>query len=219
MVKINRKPPKLSQKKRLEKYFKDALSDEQLFDLELMLNNSERIMDIVREMQESRGAFIGVSPRYLRDKIIEYNTHVVKPGITKKFKVSVPEYREALAIGGAVDVLKELSELALQQERRVDRAMDAERNSPRSREASSSARKEIKLMGDILQSYAKLQMDTGALRRAPKTISGEYINNDDEKDPYKITFKVTKEFLATLDEIGKELSDYEERISDLREDP
>ena len=126
----------------------------------------------------------------------------------------VDVYKELLALKGKVDTVKEFTVLVLNQRVRLRRMLKVEDKTVQSqsegmmskehKDLSSQIRKEIKVYGDLLEKLANIQMKTGALRVAPKTISGEF-TKDGDKETSKITFKIEENFMEHLADIEGEL--------------
>lgn len=200
--------PKLSTADRLRNYF-SVLKEHELIEFEMMLNKGDTIPEIVKRLQDQWGYFKDISARTLEDKLSAYNTHVLKPKMLAVID-DIDVYKETLAMVEKIDVVKEFSVLLMQQKIRVERILKIERflnsadTSGKSKDISAAVRKEIKIMGDLLEKVANLQLETGLLRRAPKVISGEFIGDD--KDPKSIKFNITEQFISTLDQIAKEFN-------------
>ncbi len=181
-----------------------------MLELDLLMRRRVLLPKIAEIIQKEWGYFGHLSPPWFVQKISAYHKHVFKQKVFKEDPTKTQEIKKVLDLSEKIDVLKELGILVLKQKARADRALELESELKESKgitfkDASSAARKEVKLFSDLLISLADIQMETGILRRAPKQITGEFV--EDEKDPTKMNFKVTTEFMETLDLIGKLVDD------------
>lgn len=199
-------PKKRGRKKlTLEDYFKE-FTEAELLQIEFMLNNSEKYDDIVDIIQNKFQKKTNTSAAYLKARLSLYNKKILKPKLFTQID-NVDVYKELLALKTKVDSLKEFTVLVLTQKKRLERALKLELISGVSERYT---RQEVKLMADILEKLAKLQMETGILPRAPRVISGEF--GFDEQDPSKLTYQVTESFMQALDALDAEYIDVQDEI-------
>lgn len=195
-----------------ERYF-SRLSEAQLAQFEAMLTRGGIYTDIIKVIKQEWKLFLDTSDRTLEDKIGRYNTHVMKPKLEYMTDSEKRQqlHAEVVKLEEVVDVNKDLVRLACIQKRRVERITGIENLMmvPGSTTVPTSitdeARKEIKVLADVLEKLAKVQLETGVIKRAPKFISGE-IQRSDENDPLKLTFQLTENFIDTLNSIEGEYS-------------
>lgn len=76
------------------------------------------------------------------------------------------QYREE-----QLDIMKEMRDGIAVQKRRINKFLDREENLPI---PLNAVKFEMKLYVDMLKEYARLQLETGLLRRAPKQVSGSF---------------------------------------------
>ena len=123
-------------------------------------------------------------------------------------------YNTLLTLKDKVNTIEEFTLIVLQQKKRVERLLAAENEiylttgQRPPNDLAAMSRKELKLLADTLEKLAKIQLETGVLKRAPKFISGEF-QRSDEKDPKKIQFQITENFFETLDAIDVEFKEIE----------
>lgn len=215
MIRIGKKNKitKKSKRQLTEEYF-SCFTESQLLEFDYMINNGPVYKDIIKIIQDEWGCFEGRAQKTLLLKMYDYNTLVLKPKLAVQVE-GMDVYKELLALKDKIDSLKEYTVLVLHQKERLDRILAVEKMigtisedgmSKNMKEMSSQARREIKLMGDLLEKLANIQMKTGVLKVAPRLISGE-IAKDDDRDPQKITFKIREDFMDHMDEIKAELID------------
>jgi len=194
-------PKKRGRKKLLlADYFKE-FTESEILQIDFMLNNSERLEDIVEVIQKKFNKKTHTSNQYLSKRLSLYKRNILQPKIFTQIQ-DVDVYKELLALKTKVDSMKEFTVLVLTQKKRLERALKLELIAGVS---ERYARQEVKLMADILEKLAKLQMETGILPRAPRVVSGEF--EFDEQDPSKITYQVTESFMKALDDIETEYKD------------
>ncbi len=193
---------------KLEKYF-SVLSDQQIVELEYMLNTRKPVAEILQVVTKEWGYFSNIAPRTISDKINAYNVHIAKPKLVNSVK-SVDVYREVMALTDKIDVIKELSILVHTQKARLERIIAIEGGNLMGLNAQTGSivRREMKLFAEILEKLSTLQLETGALKRAPKVVTGEMAFND--KDLNSINFKITENFMETIDLISKQFIDVQE---------
>ncbi len=213
MIKINRKKytrnkPRIPRAELVVNYF-SVLNPQQAIELDYLIQKGTTQWELVSILQKEWNVFTDIKPKTLRDRISEYNTHVLKPKIIAGAE-NIDVYKELMVLKDKVDSVKEFTLLVLQQKQRLERALVVERQLAVAglappKETSTTARKEIKLMADILERLAKIQLETGALKRAPKFISGEFQQSED--DPTKLKFEITENFAQVLESIDVEFKD------------
>lgn len=207
------KTKKKSKRQLTEEYFL-CFTETQALEFDFMINNGPVYKEIIKIIQDEWGHFEGRTQKTLLLKMYDYNTLVLKPKLAMQVE-GVDVYKELLALKDKVDSLKEFTILVLHQKERLGRTLSFEKMlvdtsdegmSKNTKEVAAQARKEIKLMGDLLEKLANIQMKTGVLKVAPRLISGEIVK-DDDRDPQKITFKIREDFMDHMEEIEAELID------------
>lgn len=204
------RPPR-SEYERAIKYF-SVLKDVELIEFEYRMSGGDKHYDIYKWLQ-SKGHFKYITFPSMRPNFGRYNKFVLKP----KQLVAIDTmdiYNELMVLKEKIDSLKEFSLVVRQQKKRLNYMIEMERQielnedgglTKTGREMAYHVRSEIKLMGDLLEKIANLQMKTGVLKVAPKYISGELIK--DENDPMKIMFHLREDFMDHMDAIEAELVD------------
>lgn len=167
-------------------YFQHLTEDE-LIELDFMFNSGMSVRKVALEAQ-AIGLFPHITPRTLGDRLWDYKKYVFEPKILGKIE-NIDVYSKLLALKGDVDVIDEYTHLIQQQKERLQRRLKFEQL--RELEAggdagklADSVRREIKMMGDLLEKLAKIQLETGAIKRAPKTIN---FTRDDEAKQLTLT--------------------------------
>lgn len=74
-----------------------------------------------------------------------------------------------------LNAMDELEKLAREQRGRLDKMLEFEKKGPTAMTAVSA---EVKLLKEVLTDLARVQLDTGVLHRAPKTVTGTLTNPD-----------------------------------------
>jgi hypothetical protein len=195
------------------RYFSRELDQHQLLQLEYMIHKGDSRADIVSVIQNEWKKFVQNGERTLAEKISEYNKYVLKPKLIAKVDDKAM-YNTLLTLKDKVNTIEEFTLIVLQQKKRVERLLAAENEiylttgQRPPNDLAAMSRKELKLLADTLEKLAKIQLETGVLKRAPKFISGEF-QRSDEKDPKKIQFQITENFFETLDAIDVEFKEIE----------
>lgn len=186
-----------------------CLSDGQIIEMDWMINSrSMSYRAIAEHIQNEWEHYTNLAPRTFTDRIYGYNRHVLKPKLLIQVG-DVDVYKELLAIKNKIDVLREFAIIISQQKERVNRSLKTERMASDGKNfihAANQSRRDIKLMADLLDKLARIQLETGILKKAPRVISGEFKRNNDD-DPANITFRIDKNFMDNLDKIEGELRD------------
>lgn len=213
MAKIKKgvNPKKKGKYEKAVSYF-SVLKATDLVEFEYMIQSGITYEEIFKFLQDL-GHFEGRSYRTIRDMISLYNNKVLKPKVLATVD-TVDIYKELMVLKGKVNSLKEYSVLVVHQKIRLNKIIEMEKLvttdsdgviTKTGRQIAYQVRSEMKLMGDLLEKLASIQMKTGVLKVAPRFISGEMIK--DENDPFKMTFQLREDFMENLDAIEAELID------------
>lgn len=216
MAKIKtKKKGVLSDQEKHINYFSEIPESDMLQVEHMILQDTYSYADVAMFIQKELKYRTDITERTLRDQLYGYNKFVLKPKVLGQI-TDFDVYKKLLALKGDVDAAEELTVLVLQQKERMNRILQAEQMaalqddsgsmSKVHRDIAAQARREIKLMGDTLEKLVNLHMKTGVIKVAPRYISGS-INQDDEKDPTKLTFKLTENFMSHMEDIESEVID------------
>lgn len=209
-AKRRRAPNNLTLRERVIHYF-SCLKDHELTEFEFMLSKGDSHAAILQVMRDDWGHFVNLADRTVKDKISQYSTFVLRPKTLSAVQ-DIDVYKDAIEKAASINAAQEMSILVIQQKTRVERILKIETlyhaGAADTKDVSASARKEVKILADMLEKLAKVQLETGALRRVPRFISGEF-QASTEKDPMKLTFNIAQNFMDTLKVIEGEFSDIE----------
>ena len=192
-------------------YF-SVLKDVDIIEMEYRLQSGELQGDVLKWLQ-SKGYFVYAKLITMRTHFGRYNRYILKPKMLASVD-TVDIYKELMVLKEKIDSLKEFSVIVVQQKQRLNRMIQMERTieldnegqlTKVGREMAYQVRKEIELMGSLLEKLANLQMKTGVLKVAPKFISGEILK--DENDASKIVFRLREDFMEHMEDIEAELLD------------
>lgn len=188
-----------------KRYFESKMEQADILEMEYMLNKGSTYAEIWDELKR-RGYFLEVTHRTISERLAQYKAHILKPRLIADLQ-DREIYNEIFAMRDKVDTLKEFTLLVLHQRGRVQRKVEMERKlemsgDPAGDKISNQVRKEIKVLGDLLEKLAKIQLETGALKRAPKYLSGTF--EQDENDPSKLRFEMKEDYMEILEAIDAE---------------
>jgi hypothetical protein len=129
-----------------------------------LLLQGEKISNLVERIQGEWKLMLDKKPETVRTILYRYNRGVTKKQTVKRVIDTVTVSKHV-----KVTTLTELADLCAKQKKRIEKALTMEDRAPLLLEAAS---REMRLLKDMLRDLALLQIETGILARAPKTIQG-----------------------------------------------
>lgn len=136
----------------------------------LLLQGAE-VKDLVPVIQNEWQLLTDKKPATVKTMLYRYNRQVVKRETLRRVAATV-----TTASHLAVTTLEDLSNLCKRQKLRVEKALTTEDLAKGM--LTDMATKQITLYGSLLKDLAVLQIETGLLPRAPKTVKGMMMGPD-----------------------------------------
>lgn len=155
---------------------------------------------IARRIQEEWGFHTDVVPATLTKAIQRYGKHMDKAALEHGLEKAGLLSRVA-DVTDKIDVIEEMADMALIQKGRVMKLYGKEAESPLLLGQVSA---EIMKYHTILKDLAGVQLETGMLKRAPKTTTGVMQGQGPDGDPRVVQFRMTEETAQVLDAIDAE---------------
>lgn len=165
------------------------LPEDKRAQLDSWLSRNERTMvDIATLMVEQWEGFSKTSVQHLARRLSAYKDQVLKGKlVTELAKAGILDSARRLEEFNAMD---ELVKLAAAHKVRVDTALEMEKGKPLLTQQVHNA-SDIYLK--VLNSVKAGQLETGAIRRAPKTVSGRFAGRDTKGNERTVVFTMTEE--------------------------
>jgi hypothetical protein len=129
-----------------------------------LLLQGESINDLVKRIQDEWGLMTDKKPATVQTMLYRFSRGIVKKETVRRVIDTVTASKHV-----RVTTLTELAGLCEKQKKRLEKALTMESKGPM---LLSMVSNEFRLMKDMLRDLALLQIETGILPRAPKTIAG-----------------------------------------------
>ena len=134
--------------------------------LKARLLEGQQVTAIARDMMEA-GHFEGMKYEAVIKTMYRFRDHLHE----EKIKQIAAQPLAVLDHQTSISALKEFEEIVVLQKGRVLKSLAQEEKTPFINQMTSG---EIRLLGEVVDKLARLQMDTGVIKRAPKTIQGQF---------------------------------------------
>lgn len=160
-----------------------ALGEDVMAEIDTRLMDGESGYKVAAWLQDERKMLTGVKPDTIRKTIERYRQKELRE---KTFK-RISEIHKNVSFGTIatrINALSSLEEITLVQRARVGKMLALEEGKPMVIGATSD---EIKLLRDLLSDLARLQLETGVLNRANKTVKGQYTDEKGETKTFEWT--------------------------------
>lgn len=164
------------------------------------LTRGESGMAVARWLQQDLLQLVHMKPESLKKSIERYRTLDLRPRLEAAAKAEVEAAPLAVLAAVRSDALTQLEDLAVAQQVRVNAMLEREKSMNVGivlRDVSA----EIRLLKEILDTVAHLQLDTGRLRRAPKTTTGMFVDEEGKVQQFTWT-EETEALFAELRVVG-----------------
>lgn len=154
------------------------LGEGRLVELENRMMKNESPLELARLIQDDWGELKGYKQDSVRKLLARYRTKHID-GNLAKFADRVASTsgaavrRELAKQAERLNVMDEMENLVLIQKGRVEKLLKKEEDLPIPLNATQN---EIRELGNLLKNLAGLQLETGHLRRVPKTFTGVLMN-------------------------------------------
>jgi hypothetical protein len=140
-------------------------------DLRNRLLQGEKVKDLVTLVMDTWGFFADKKASTVSTMIYRYSREIVAKDTAKRVLDTVKSGRHV-----AVTTLEELTELCQKQKNRLEAALKTE--AQMGGLLNDMTTKQVQLLGGLLKDLAVLQLETGLLPRAPKTVKGLMMGPD-----------------------------------------
>ena len=155
----------------INKQLEMELGPDRVRELKLRLTQGESVKTLVPVVQETWGLFPNKKPSTVSTILYRYNRDTVKKEAAARVLATV-EKAGHLKVSSLLD----MADLCEKQKQRVTKALDLE--DKMSGLLTDQASDQIRLLSDMLGKLAYLQLETGLLQRAPKTVKGVMLGAD-----------------------------------------
>jgi hypothetical protein len=147
------------------------LGPDRVQQLKLLLTEGKSVKGLVSVVQGEWGLFTDKKPSTVQTMIYRYSRETVKKEAVQRVMATVERRGHV-----KVSTLEDLADLCEKQKRRVIKAMALE--DKMNGMVTDLANNQIRLLADMLSKLAFLQLETGLLPRAPKTVKGVMVGTD-----------------------------------------
>ena len=156
------------------------LGEEKVEDINDRMIRGESISSIVRVIHEDWQVLPEMKAPALHKMLSRYRLSVVKPE-QKQHLIELVEARKPAALAKSLNALNELEKAILLQWERVQKwqAQQQQMGLP-----IKDMREDLRLLKEMLRDLGMLQLETGILKRAPKTTLGEFFGADGSRGAF-----------------------------------
>jgi len=141
------------------------------------LTRGESGLQVARWLQQDLKQLVTLKTESLKKKLERYRTHVLRPRLEDEARARLSAEPITVVANISSNALTQLEALAYQQQQRVNAIIERERQIPGGILLKDVAG-EIRLLKDILDSVARVQLETGRMRKAPKTVTGTVVDEE-----------------------------------------
>lgn len=186
-----------------------ALGVDRVAQLDTLLLKGETTTDVATLIQTEWGAMPGVAASALERQLRRYRREIdVK--VAARQEVALRDNKSLLAVAHQVeqiDVIEDMNSLIHTQKIRINRLLDHEASMDLSEGLLSDVKYEMQQLISMYKLISTLQLETGLMRRAPKTVSGMFSYDDDtgrfefeaKIEDHKALTKATSEVMQILE--------------------
>jgi hypothetical protein len=147
------------------------LGPERAAELKSLLLQGKPVRELVPIVQNEWKLFEDKKPGTVQTMLYRYSRGVVKQEAVARVLAAASSSKHV-----RVTSLEELQDLCEKQKRRLGRALELEEKM--NGVLTDQATNQIRLLSDMLKNLALLQLETGLLPRAPKTVKGMMMGGD-----------------------------------------
>lgn len=158
-----------------------SLAKDKLEDVETALRSGKTGADVAKIIQNDWKLLPHVSYTNLVRYINRYKSEEIDEKLVEAIFGGKTE-NQLVKTAKGMDVLEEMLTLATIQRQRVAKVFTAEKNM--SHMITDQTSRVIRDYSDLLEQIAKLQLETGILKRAPKIVAGQIENSDGSVSRY-----------------------------------
>ena len=179
--------------------------------VESRLLSGEGTTSVARHLKHELGAFPDLKEDSVKKNLDRYNAKVLKPRVLKEISDRA-KGKSASGLQAQLNAMDEMTDLVDIQRGRLDKVLVVE--SKMTGMVAKHVTNEVRLLKELLVELGKLQLDTGVMRRAPKTVTGhmhnpasgeisEFTWTEEQEDLYKQLETVPQLEGEILDDVVK----------------
>jgi len=150
-----------------------ALGPDRVQQIDTMLIKNTTAEEVARVITEDWGFYADERPA-LTKQITRYRTEYIDASLKARADHAEKTQQGRLMVQLRTDqlnVLEDMLDVIIVQKGRINKALELEEKMPI---IQATVKFELKLLFDMYKLYSQIQLETGVLRRAPKTISGSF---------------------------------------------
>lgn len=193
----------------------ELLGADKLAIIESMLVRGDGCPEIAKMIQSEWGASVNVSLDTLTKQIQRYKYKVITPRLAVTIKEASKKYgfkTSVRKLNDHLDIMEELYQLIETQKARIQKLMVAEEKMNEKNESAGGfnyvanpvIKQEMAVLIDLYRTTGHYQLETGVMRRTPKTIKG-VIQTDPDDPSYKrflLSIEERDQFIEKAKKIG-----------------
>ncbi|QIG76962.1 hypothetical protein EVC30_134 [Rhizobium phage RHph_Y1_11] len=152
-----------------------SLSPDLQEEVDRMLNGGTNAREVAKVLQEEHKVLTDKNPDSLKKMLERYRS----TDLLEKTRANIIAATKGVStkkLSKTLNALEEINDLCVIQKARVDKMLNQENKNDSFILKQTS--EEIKLLKENLVELGKLQLETGVLRRAPKTVTGQVTDAD-----------------------------------------
>lgn len=152
-----------------------ALGSDRMSEIDEMLRGGMSPAAVGKVIQTEWGELTSSKPETLKKQLDRYRAKVIRAQIIETTNALVKKIPTTV-LAKKLNVLEEMTELVSVQKRRFYKALNQEDLMPKL--LMKNVTEEAKVLKDMLVELGKLQLETGALQRAPKKLTASVVDPD-----------------------------------------
>lgn len=152
-----------------------ALGSDRMSEIDEMLRGGMSPAAVGKVIQTEWGEMTSSKPETLKKQLDRYRAKVIRAQIIETTNALVKKIPTTV-LAKKLNVLEEMTELVSVQKRRFYKALNQEDLMPKL--LMKNVTEEAKVLKDMLVELGKLQLETGALQRAPKKLTASVVDPD-----------------------------------------
>lgn len=165
-----------------------ALGDEKIEAITKLLKRGESAVKVASVIQVEWKELTDMKLGALAKTLSRFKASHVDGTVLKELAAHAVQSK--LSVIQKVETMEELAALIFAQKARIQKLAEKEAALPPGI-VLNSLTDQIYLMNKLLENMAKLQLETGIIKRAPKNVTGELVKDPD--DPNVVKFRITDE--------------------------
>lgn len=173
-----------------------GLGNERVTEMKRMLRTGSSVMEVVRVIREEWNECLDISEASLQRQVARWRKKRVMPEVKEDI---LKEVDNVFKTAKNLDLISEYDDLLERQKARLMKVASKEEKSPM---LLGVVTKEIQVFQSLLKDVAQLHLETGLLKRAPKTITGMIAGEIlEEQTRGAVMFRLTEEVEQRLKQV------------------